>query len=114
MWKEKNSQEILREDVLIGCVCKPWEWARRGAGQRGRGARRTQEARLQRWKVDQKSAEPRRGVRKAAVPDRVAAKQRARRGSLRKFCWVGKKEVPDDLGENRFSGLEARLQGVKE
>lgn len=41
---------------------------------------------MQRWKVDQKSAEPRGGVQKAAVLNSVAAKQRSRRMSLRKFC----------------------------
>lgn len=93
VWKEKNTQEMLREDVLIGCVYKPRDvpaegCAHCGAGQRGREARRTQEARLQRWKVGQKSAEPRRGVQKAAVLSSMAAKQRSRRMSLRKFCWV--------------------------
>lgn len=71
----------------MGCVCKALGAAPRGAGQRGRGARRTQEARPQRWKVDQKSVEPRR-VQKAAELDSVAAKQRSRRMSPRKFCWV--------------------------
>lgn len=52
--------------------------------------------------------------KKAAVLNRVAVKDRAGRMSLRKCCRVWEEEVPDDLGENRFSGLEARLQGVKE
>lgn len=27
VWEEENTQEALREDVLIGRVCKPWERA---------------------------------------------------------------------------------------
>lgn len=41
-------QETLRKDVLIGLVGKPWESARCGAGQRRRGAWRSQGARLER------------------------------------------------------------------
>lgn len=34
--------------------------------------------------------------------------------ALENSVGFGGKEVPADLGESRFSGLEARLQGVKE
>lgn len=67
--------------------------------------------------MDQESAEPRREFKKAAELTAGAVKQ-SEEHEPSKSCWVWQKEVPDDLGENLgengFSGLEARLQGVKE
>lgn len=65
-------------------------------------------------KVDQESQSQGEEFKKAAMLSSGAAKQRARRMNLRNAIGFGKKEVPDDLGENRSSGLGARLQGVKE
>lgn len=52
-------------------------------------------------------------LEKAAGLSSRAAKQRVRTVRLRNTAGLGKNEVPDDLGENRSSGLEARLQGLR-
>lgn len=65
--REKASSRYSGRTGWFDWLCsKPPERAHLGAGQRGRGAMRTREARLQRQKVDQESAEPRGGVQEGS------------------------------------------------
>lgn len=83
----KIDQQILREDSLIGCVCKPLGRAHREAGQkrkRSDGDPGGQAAEVEGGPRVQSQEE----FKKAAVLNSVAVKQRARRMSLRKYCWV--------------------------
>ena len=92
MWKEKNTQEMLREDVLIGCVCKPRDVPPRDVPTVGQGREeeepggpRRPGCRGGRWarRVQSQEEEFRRQQCSA-----VWLQQRSRRMSFRKFCWV--------------------------